>query len=240
MKRVPPSFLPWLAIFAVTPLLSAQSAYLRIIDLLPITSNKSVDLYRGAEAYATGIKPGYFQNYVEVSSGTGRFSVRQNETVIGEFTLPASSKDFFTVAVYQDVGSPLKIAFYPDEIKKEDAKPGEPPPPPKKRLRLYIGGYDFPIKVTAQSLGEWTTLGKAQFLDLDVLGTPPSVVFVEYQDRYNQMIKVAYPTYLASGEASSVFITQRGAKRVNLESAIDNFSPHVAEDSPTQQGPPTP
>jgi hypothetical protein len=232
----------WLSVFAAvafTPLFHAQCESLRIINLMPISA-KPVDLYQGTQPYVTGMRPGYYQNYGSLPSGANHFSLQQGGVVIGDFDLPASSGGFFTVAIYQDVGSSPKIAFYPDELKQDEAKPGEPPPPPKKRLRLYLGGYDFPVKVSVASRGEWMVKGKAQFIDVDILGTPPEVVFVEYKDRYEQVIKVAYPTYLSLGDSSSFFVSQRGVKRVTLNSGLDNQKVEVAEETEAPPTPPAP
>ncbi|MGH8047167.1 MAG: hypothetical protein ACREKL_07965, partial [Chthoniobacterales bacterium] len=206
MKSIKGYFAAMLAGVVLVPLFHARSEYLRVANLLPI-QGKPVDLYRGSEPYMVAIKPGYFQNYLSIPSGGNHFVFKQGGAVIGEFTLPAATNGYFTTAVYQDAGKPPQVVFYSDELKKEEAKPGEPPPPPKKRLRLYLGGYDFPIKLTAKPLGEWTSTGNAQFLDVDITGSAPEAVVLEYKDRYDQMITMAFPTDFTTGDACSVFVS---------------------------------
>jgi len=224
MKKFKYSFAVMLAVLFFIPAFHARSEFLRVANLLPI-NGKPVDLYRGGTPYMVGLKSGFFQNYMAIPSGGNQFSFRQNGAVLGEFTLTPSSTGFYTVVVYQDSGKSPQVAFYSDEIKKEETKPNEPPPPPKKRLRLYLGGYDFPIKVTAKPAGEWTSNGKAQFLDVDILGTAPEAVVMEFNDRYNQKITMTYHVDFNASDANSVFVSQRAFKRARMGTYSDNTQP---------------
>jgi hypothetical protein len=220
----------------------STETYLRIINLLPILTPK-IDIYRGSTPYLTGMKSGFFQNYLPVpSEGGNHFTVKQGDVVVGNFVIPLKGGDqFYTLAIFQNEGKPPAISFLDDAPPKKKPTPEEPSPTPQPRLRIYVGGYDFPIKISAKGVGEWVTQSTALITEKEINGQTPEVVQIDYTDKYGQKISLNFPTDYKSALCYSAFVTQRAIKRPRILAYADNLNPSDdPEGSPTPFPSPTP
>lgn len=209
---------------------AASQTYLRIANLLPVLTPK-VDIYRGGDRYLLGMKAGFFQSYLPVpDGGSNRFTVKQGDAVLDSFSLPQRpGNQFYTLVVYQEPGKGPTVLLKDDAIEKPKSdSPEQPPEPPKPRLRVYAGGYDFPIKVVAKGVGEWVANNSALLVDQPIEGTPPEIIQVVFVDKYDQIITLNFPTDYKAAQSYSAFISQRGIKRPRIQTYADNTLP--AED----------
>jgi len=258
MRSIKPIFRTSFALLLVFSLFRFPSAkaqpthppagtYLRIINLLPILTPK-IGIYRGSTPYLLGMKSGFFQNYLPIpSEGGNHFTVKQGEVVIGNFAIPLKGVDqFYTLAIFQDHGKSPSISFLDDAPPMKKPTPEEPNPTPEPRLRLYIGGYDFPIKVSAKGVGEWITQDTTLITEKEIRSQLPEVVQIDYTDKYGQNISLNFPTDYKSALCYSAFITQRAIKRPRILAYPDNMKPGddplaaAEESSPTPAPSPTP
>ncbi len=225
----------WAVLAAAIPLTSgfAQSrsggsqAYLRIANLLPVLTPK-VDLYRGGERYLLGMKAGFFQSYLPVpDGGSNRFTVKQGDAVLDSFSIPQRpGNQFYTLIIYQEPGKGATVLLKDDALEKPKSESADQPPePPKPRLRVFAGGYDFPIKVVAKGVGEWVANNSALLVDQPIEGTPPEIIQVVFVDKYDQIITLNFPTDYKAAESYTAFISQRGIKRPRIQTYADNTLP---------------
>jgi len=213
------------AILLSTALSHAQQTYLRIIDLTPIGS-PPLDLYCGDEKFLAGMNSGFFRTYLPLDGKSdNRFTLRDGKTTLGAFEVTPQSDKYYTAVIYQDTDSQAKIALLADELRIKTDRKGKPVVPQPKRLRIYMGGYDFPLRLTAANLGPWETNGKMLFADIEIPASPPDIVTLQFVDKYGQPVRLPYPTDFRSGNACSVFVSQRGKKRPRIFVYADNVAP---------------
>lgn len=206
---------------------SASEVYLRFANLLP-TGSPKLSVNRGSRPFLAGLKAGFLLPYDVVAKGEGmEFSVTSGGKAIGQFRLSAKSGNaFYTVVVFSQGGREVVSAM-------EDNSP--PPtdtaglPVTVKRFRGYFGGFAFPYKVDAGSIGKWTIDRDGVFVDIPVVSKPPETVGVSYTTRDGDKAEIFFPLDFKSFNENSVFVSERGPNRPRIASFPDNCPPVASQ-----------
>lgn len=222
-----------IAVLSLTTILSvwAQNptqttgTYLRVVNLLPISSEK-VDIFIGDTPYLLGAKSGFIRNYDSAPNG-GKFSLRRGETLLDTFELERGENQFYTLVIQSNQGDGVAAQLLSDaavmpESDEQESTPTEPPP---KRLRIYVGSYDFAIEVSAEKIGKWNATSDGLFEEIELGDTVPQTIKVTFIDRYGASVDLFYPTDFSLNREYSVFVSQRARNRPRVAAFPDSVLP---------------
>jgi hypothetical protein len=206
-----------------------KEAYFRIVNLLPV-GRPTIDLWEGETPFITGMKSGFLQSYTALPKGEkGIFSVRQDGKRVGEFKVDRKKlPSYHTLVIYRQKDGSTAIRMEDDGVQPLKPAPPESPgeaPVVPKRLRIYVGGYDFPIKVTVASHEPMVSSDDLLFMEMDVTDRPPGNVGISFKDKYDEEITLYFPTDFSQSQAYSVFVSQRALKRARIVSYPDAVPP---------------
>ncbi len=222
-----------IAVLSLTAILSAwaqkptqdSGKYLRVVNLLPINSEK-VDIFVGEDPYLLGAKSGFIRNYDSAPNG-GKFSIRRGDVILDSFELERGKNQFYTLVIRSGQGDKIIAQLLSDAatIPEPDEQRSISPEPPPKRLRIYVGGYDFAIEVSADKIGKWNATSDGLFEEIELGDTEPQTVKVSFTDRYGASVDLFYPTDFSLNREYSVFVSQRARNRPRVGAFPDNVLP---------------
>lgn len=191
-----------------------RTVFLRIANLLPI-SYGPIDLIYGEREIRKGMKPGFFQPYTacEIQENKKVFLVRQplTQAVRREFVIPFEKEKYYYTLVFLNLNKRLAVKSMVDD-KRDDVLGG-------KRLRVFVGGYDFPIELRIEGVGEWKSDRKGVVEELfveKIRRWKNPIASISFLNRYREKEVLYYPLNLKKCDSYSVFVSQRGKRRARI------------------------
>lgn len=201
----------------------SHEVYLRFANLLPVDSQKLV-VNRGSKSFLSGLKPGFLLPYTVVpKDGAMHFSVMSNDLLLGEFDLAQRSSDsFYTVVVLRKSERPI-VSLLEDSPASSRDESGNVVS--SCRFRGYFGGFEFPYKVDAGAIGQWSVDVDGLVVDVPVIAKAPDSVGVSFETRDGDHAEVFFPIDFSKFNSNSVFVSERGPRRPRVVCFPDNVSP---------------
>jgi hypothetical protein len=222
---------------APAPPVELSTTYLRLANVLSIT-HEPCDLFLNGQPYLTGMTAGFYQEYFALpKTGPYKYTVKSGDRVLGQFEIKVDKDPSFYTAVLikEKKGITVHLSKDTPEVKK---KTEEEVPVITKRLRIYMGGFGFPMELDAGALGKWSVDAVGLVVDVPILAEAPASVSVTYKDKYDTKIVEAYPLDFVASPQNSVFVFQRGLNRPRLRAYPDNTAPVEEEETPAPEAAP--
>ncbi|MEM9446258.1 MAG: hypothetical protein AAGA18_13015 [Verrucomicrobiota bacterium] len=205
-----------------------NGVYLRIANLLPL-SREAIDIHLNREPLLLGLTSGMVMHYIPADKQGGQLGITLAGQQLSRHSVKSEREnkdEFYTLVIFADEGV-IQTKLLQDHIEPKENADTNHQSGVDYRIRLYLGGYDFPVKCEVAKQN-WSLDGQAMvgeeiiILDPTLLNKGASIIC---QDKHDRESILRGPLVFGQSNQLSVFVSQRGKRRLRLEVFPDCVKP---------------